>query len=178
MSASTEAKFVFVQADDLGKPKATDRSVIRSHCMRGRNKRADSRRSLREARQRQTAQASSGASELIHAKSRWWSDDLEKPSLDDVESLTAIAWLPSLHAPVSDIGLIKFVEAPNGYTRELLHKCKSPLCPMTIVNSLALTDTTVSFHIRQYKGHDVSCRSVHRVREGRKERVSPVALLR
>lgn len=34
-------RLVFVSADRLGKPKKADRGLIRSHCMRGRNKRTD-----------------------------------------------------------------------------------------------------------------------------------------
>jgi hypothetical protein len=44
-------QFAFVSIDgDTGKVKGEDRNVVRSRCMRGKNKREDSRRSLREAR--------------------------------------------------------------------------------------------------------------------------------
>ena len=46
------AGFSFVVADpSTGKTASTDRKLIRSHCMKGKNKREDSRRSRRLARQ-------------------------------------------------------------------------------------------------------------------------------
>src|ERR1700744_3253656 len=43
-------QFAFVTYGGGGKPTPADRSQVRSHCMKGRNKREGSRRSNREAR--------------------------------------------------------------------------------------------------------------------------------
>lgn len=44
------AEFVFVTTGSFGKPESADRSLIRSRCMRGRNAREGSRRSVRQAK--------------------------------------------------------------------------------------------------------------------------------
>ncbi|KAK5694892.1 hypothetical protein LTR97_009483 [Elasticomyces elasticus] len=44
-------QFAFISVGDPGRPSDVDRQIIRSHVMRGKNKRVGSRRSLREAAQ-------------------------------------------------------------------------------------------------------------------------------
>lgn len=43
-------RFEFIVADKSGRANSADRALIRSHCMRGKNKRDGSRRSLRQQR--------------------------------------------------------------------------------------------------------------------------------
>jgi hypothetical protein len=60
------SQFVFVSTDG-GKVKATDRDLIRSRCMQGKNKRQNSRRSLQAARQ---AALSAQSKDSLESKAR------------------------------------------------------------------------------------------------------------
>lgn len=50
MSKPKRPAFTFILGDVAGKPRVDERARVRSHCMQGKNKRLDSRRSLRQAR--------------------------------------------------------------------------------------------------------------------------------
>ncbi|KAF1998496.1 hypothetical protein P154DRAFT_621637 [Amniculicola lignicola CBS 123094] len=51
------AKFTFVAVKGAGKPQGSDRTLIRSHCMQGKNKREDSRRSMKKKKKQLNAAA-------------------------------------------------------------------------------------------------------------------------
>lgn len=64
MSNLSQTRFAFVAMDDLGRPKSNDRSFVRSHVMRGKNQRENSRRSIRKNQKARKLAAAETAQQL------------------------------------------------------------------------------------------------------------------
>lgn len=78
------SQFTFVSYKDEGKHNSIDRLHIRSHCMKGKNKREGSRRSLQEARRRAKATQASQAAGTHHESETALSR--QEPALDSQTS--------------------------------------------------------------------------------------------
>jgi hypothetical protein len=100
------ANFTFVLSTPKGEVTQSERLRVRSSCMKGRNKRQDSRRSLREAR-RAAAVAKKN-------------EDGE-PQDQSTIAFKAVADTPP--PPPLDGDLVPFVHEVDRTSREMLHRC-------------------------------------------------------
>ena len=119
------AQLAFVTTDNFGKPKTGDRHLIRSHCMRGKNKRDSSRRSAQQARK--VASHSTQGKHLISlpesshphttesSSSEWHTSHIEYEAGESSELLP-----PPL--PM-DMALISFAVDIDNRSQELLFNC-------------------------------------------------------
>lgn len=125
-------QFAFVNIDgSSGKPRATNgKTLVRSHCMRGKNKREDSRRSVRQARQfkhvcvtnSETAVCSCGGGGGGGAR-------LDSTASTDHETTTTTTAiyeiaLSSPHASPPDLSLVSLAGDVNRHSQKLLFKCE------------------------------------------------------
>lgn len=131
---------VFVPTGDLWKPRGTDRRLIRSHCMKGKNVKkqrrvATSSRPLAEcSREKNTAQKGQVSirtpktrSETIHL-----SDNHSIKRYDEDQGALATGLcriaarqLLNTRPPPSDLATIPFAAKIDDKSRELLFKCTS-----------------------------------------------------
>lgn len=125
------SQFAFVSYQDGGKQTSVDRLHIRSHCMKGKNKREGSRRSLREAKRRAKETAAAHAVQPRHQnkpiisqqestrdfQTAFWARPLKE------ERLKALSRM-SLSPPV-DPTIARFARAVNKTPYELLRMSKS-----------------------------------------------------
>src|SRR5262245_47009797 len=95
--------FAFVAADEHGKARKSDAALVRSHCMRGKNKRADSRRSKRLAKQM-------GLIAPVHIHE----------SKSEADGTGRFHLLPP---PVSALDLVHFAGAVDDFSKRTLFKC-------------------------------------------------------
>jgi hypothetical protein len=139
--------FAFVSVDNVGKAKASDRRLIRSHCMIGKNKgkfRIDGDRHaevdssdhefdvfqaprLSFAQTLQLSLVLRDVNPILKPLLRDY--DVEEPrgyrQRRDEEELEVGMKIPP--APPSDLCLVKFAGDVNRHSRNLLHKCKPSL---------------------------------------------------
>ncbi|KAH8657785.1 hypothetical protein BX600DRAFT_552055 [Xylariales sp. PMI_506] len=117
MAKADLSQFAFVLMDGpSGRLQAQgDRSIIRSHCMRGKNKREDSRRSIRQARrqvrQMQPSLSTRTSTPRAHAKKR----------LANSRSVSTVA-SPSPCACPSDLALVVLAADVDDRSQQLLFK--------------------------------------------------------
>ena len=103
--------FTFVTADSAGKLNETERKLVRSHCMRGKNTKVDSRRHRAKI-----------ASTLRRLQNLDATGNDYNPR-ESAELQVAEAHL-RLAAPPKDLSLIKFAGKVDETALALLHKCK------------------------------------------------------
>lgn len=101
------ANFTFVLSTPKGEVTQSERSRVRSSCMKGKNKRHDSRRSLREAR-RAAAAAREDEGGTLQDQS--------------TAAIKAVVDAPPPPPPL-DGDLIPFVHEVDRTSREMLHRC-------------------------------------------------------
>lgn len=135
------ADFAFVTVSNLGRTQPTDRSVIRSRCMIGKNRQEGSRRSKQAARKAQkaaaqTASGNAGLQSLTHSISpiKSWSrsvddekqqagEESQAPGIEEVardDTSTLVSPVP--HPPPSDMSLIRFAEELERPSQEILFR--------------------------------------------------------
>ncbi len=121
MSRKAPLGFAFVIADDLGKPNAKDRKLIRSHCMRGKNVKPESRR--RSARKKVADGNGRDGPTVVPAGE----------NSEDYLSLTP-------PAPPLDAFPVLFASRMDHSSRALLYKCPAPpqLAPLLLSLPLLL----------------------------------------
>lgn len=110
--------FAFICEDGSGRLKRSDQVVIRSHSMLGKNKRSDSRRSLREKARclREDAAAQKVDAEDVPDRS------VEVARRTQTSAGAHVSDPLKLQATPSDMTLISFVEELNPSSRELMYK--------------------------------------------------------
>lgn len=123
-------QLAFIATDNSGRIRYSERQLIRSHCMRRRNKNPGSRRSKREA-----ARAAAGYSSESKEQGRKISFGPEPISTKDlVTSQSTLSVRESqskaanqeciLSLPRSDWALFAFPEELGIYSQKLMHQCK------------------------------------------------------
>lgn len=123
--------FTFISGDGHGQPSAGEKARIRSHCMRGRNRRADSRRSLREARQlkaqddnslRHRSNSPSNTSAAgVPTQTNLGALAVNEPEQRDRRRSTTEQDLSPLACP-HDMALIRFAGKLDDHSYGVLHK--------------------------------------------------------
>lgn len=148
-------EFAFVPCGPDGKHSSAVRSQVRSHCMRGRNKRDDSRRSVQQAKR--------AAKEALPTTHRPASLRQPPPVSDRSLSSTAARlteeesestlFLTNL-APAHDQAIVRFAESVDKTSQEVLqqsswHVSNSPatLTPATVINFANVTTAIYPFEL-------------------------------
>jgi hypothetical protein len=103
-------QFAFVAADAHGKARKSDNLLIRSHCMRGKNKRESSRRSRRQAQQ-QTSVVSNILEESIGDSLSGGHEPREEEPL------------VLLRGPMSGLEYVQFATDVDDYSKQIFFKC-------------------------------------------------------
>ncbi|KXH45781.1 hypothetical protein CNYM01_05354 [Colletotrichum nymphaeae SA-01] len=135
------ADFAFVTVSNSGRTQPTDRSVIRSRCMIGKNRQEGSRRSKQAARKvqraaAQTASENAGLQSLHHSISpiKPWSctaynekqqaeEDSQALNTEEIARDETSALMPPVpHPPPSDMSLIRFAEELERPSQEILFR--------------------------------------------------------
>lgn len=116
--------FTFISVGSDGLPQSAERSLVRSHCMRGRNKREDSRRS-RQARRREARRFQSPAA---CAQDLAPEPGVAAHTEESVatSALVECAHVLSLTVFSPDLMLAELAGSPGRGDRELLYKCIFP----------------------------------------------------
>lgn len=121
-------QLTFIFADDVGRTQATDRLLIRSHVMKGKNQKDTSRRSIRKAKQG----TSTSVEKVGHAGVNQSSHDhgttqhRQVPYHAEQRNKAALV----IHKPVaSELGLASFANHVDRQAQELLWKCEYSLTP-------------------------------------------------
>ncbi|OHE94325.1 hypothetical protein CORC01_10372 [Colletotrichum orchidophilum] len=132
--------FAFVTVNNTGRTQSTDRSVIRSRCMLGRNRQEGSRRSKQAARKalRLAAQSASDTAERqtlnplltpfkprpceTHKKKQY-EEDSQATNKEERARNDRVALMPPVpHPPPSDMSLIRFAEELGRPSQEILFR--------------------------------------------------------
>jgi hypothetical protein len=144
MADEAPHSFAFVPADGFGSLKATDRKLIRSHCMRGMNKKKGAHAAACDPPLASYDMSQATQSPLLSlsgpvpSKARRSRDplrwDAEKvgEKAGNARELREAAEKESLlpPPPPADLLLVKFAGEVDDHSRELLFKCPSrPLLP-------------------------------------------------
>ena len=141
MAVEALCSFAFVPADNYGRPKAADRKFIRSHCMKGKNKKRHSHAAafappLANRNLPQTTQPDQFSVSIpIPSKARHSRDALYRNAgtVEDrtrnARELREVAETESMlpRPPPVDLSLFKFAGEVDSHSRELLFKCSSVL---------------------------------------------------
>lgn len=131
MSRPRYPAHTFILGDVAGRPTIDEKVRVRSQCMRGRNKRHDSRRSLRETRRlngkkaavRSQSDTASSENSLSTFSSTNTSHGTECRA---VERETALSGqLPKPRACPHDMALMRFAESLEDRSNDLLFKSMS-----------------------------------------------------
>lgn len=123
-------QLTFILADGVGRTQATDRLLIRSHVMKGKNQKDTSRRSIRKAKQR----TSTSVEKVGHAGVNQSSHDhgptqyRQVPYHAEKRNKAALV----IHKPVaSELGLTSFANHVDREAQKLLWKCQYSLTPLS-----------------------------------------------
>ena len=116
------SEVAFIHVDGIsGKPKATcDKLLVRSHCMRGRNKQEGSRRSIRKARQQHS---------IASPKASLGNDTATKSDAP----IRYTTWLSPFHASPLDFSLVTIAGNVNRNSQQLLFKRKDLICSYSLL---------------------------------------------
>ena len=107
--ATMAVQFAFVAVDAYGKARKSDNVIVRSHCMRGRNKRESSRRSRRQAQQQASA-ISATCQEGIGEGRSGGHESRDEP-------------LVLLRAPMTGLEAVQFATKVDDCSKEIFFKC-------------------------------------------------------
>lgn len=136
MAGNEIHRFAFIAVDDFGQPRSSDRRLIRSHCMRGKNRRRFPNPSTPAPINSKDERTQSAQARLNYsAEDRSPSSTLQTLPPSYVYRLNGLAskadspdslWLPLSRPsiPPSAFSLIKLAEKVDDHSRELLHKRK------------------------------------------------------
>jgi hypothetical protein len=128
MAPKVGTTFAFVTVGDHGKPKVADRKLIRSHCMKGKNKRKQPQTRVPEGklatrRLRQPNSSDDSIGDLEETTKDVAAAD--QACVDPNKEISAVQHQMPPAAP-PDLTLIKFAGEVDDISRELLFKCPLP----------------------------------------------------
>jgi hypothetical protein len=143
MAISSMSSLVFVTTNGTAQVPISQRGLIRSHCMREKNKQPQSRRSKREARRLQAAAAKENEKAPSTGSTPTSLSVANKSKQGGANERLAVARTRVPPAPPSDWALIKLPVELDRTSQKLFHRCKSPLrrrtwVPMTDSSDLHL----------------------------------------
>jgi len=150
--------FTFVAADELGKLRSTDRKLIRSHCMVGKNTKKTAHKGERDGIlaeygiPRKPPLFTFFTSSLISSKPLSGSHsrlfEIMSKDMRAAESKSAVdmSYFRPQSCP-SDMSLINFADEVNNHSRELLFRCLS-----SPTSSRAITNGKSRLHVRKGNG--------------------------